>query len=134
MPTIISNEISSNYVISRNSHIHASSVTKKILIFKSSYCSLWVFFGGGWFLFVCLFLATPWHIEIPGQGSYLNHRCGIGHSCYNARSFNPLCQLWFEPESWSCRDTTTAGTPSFFWLHFQHVEFPEPGIKPKPQW
>ena len=46
------------------------------------------------FLFVCLFsfLANPWHMEFPGQGSDPSHSCDLQcNSCGNAISFNPLC-------------------------------------------
>ena len=38
------------------------------------------------------FLATPEHMEFPGQGSDPSCSCDLHHSYGNARSFNPLCQ------------------------------------------
>ena len=35
------------------------------------------------------FLATPWHMEFPGQGS--DPSCSCDLRCSNARCFNPLC-------------------------------------------
>ena len=32
-------------------------------------------------LFVFFVLATPWHMEFPGQGSNLNHSCDLHCSC-----------------------------------------------------
>ena len=32
------------------------------------------------------FLATPQHMEFPGQGSDLCHSCNLSHSCSNTRS------------------------------------------------
>ena len=38
------------------------------------------------------FLASPWHMELPGQGSDPSLSCNLCHSCSNIRSFNPLCR------------------------------------------
>ena len=39
------------------------------------------------------FLATPWHTELPGQGSVLSCSCNLYHICGNSRSFNPQCRV-----------------------------------------
>ena len=50
------------------------------------------------------FLATPWHMEFPPQGSDLRPSCDLCCSCGNPGSFNPLCQVRLEPASQRCRD------------------------------
>ena len=44
------------------------------------------------FFYPFSFLAAPWHMEFPGQGSEPSHSCDPYCSYNNARSFNPLCQ------------------------------------------
>ena len=63
------------------------------------------------------FLAAPWHMEFPGQGSGLSRTCDLCHSCGNAGSFRPLCpardqacNLVLRRCRRSCR--ATVGTPN----------------------
>ena len=49
--------------------------------------------------FFFLFLATLWHVEIPGQESDWSHSCG------NARSLNHCTRLGIKPVSQCSRDT-----------------------------
>ena len=44
-------------------------------------------------------LATPWHMELPGQGSDPSHSFDLNHSCDNARSLTHCAGLGVKPES-----------------------------------
>ena len=54
------------------------SLDDSVFIFFLLRCSRLFFFFS--------FLATPWHMEFPGQGSDLSHSCDLCHSCSNAGS------------------------------------------------
>ena len=61
------------------------------------------------------FLATPWHMEFPGQGSAPSHSCSPCHSGGNARSLthcagDGTCVLELQRRCWS--HWATAGAPS----------------------
>ena len=63
------------------------------------------------------YLALPWHVEFPGQGSDLSHSYKLCCSCGPTRSLHPLCGagdracvLVLQRRHWSL--CTGAGTPS----------------------
>ena len=57
------------------------------------------------------FLATPWHMEFPGQGSDPSHSCNLYCCCNNARSFNPLCRAGDQTCVPALRDATDPVAP-----------------------
>ena len=52
------------------------------------------------------FLAAPWHVEFPGQGSDLSHSCNSCRSCSNAGSYLLTHSEGpgIKPASWHCRN------------------------------
>ena len=78
-------------------------------------------------------LATPQHMEFPGQGSDPSQSCNVCHSCSNTGSFNPLCQAGY----WTCilvllryhrSCCATDGTPRVFFV------YQSPGIIIQARW
>ena len=63
--------------------------------------------------FIYLFLAAPWHVEFPGQGSDLSCRCNLSCSCSNARSLIPCAGLGIEPVSQGSQDATNPDAPQW---------------------
>ena len=72
-------------------------------------------FSSNYITFFFLFLATPWHVEFPGQGS--DPRC----SCHHTRSFNPWCQPGFKPASQCSRDTADSVVPQWELPHYIYL-------------
>ena len=57
------------------------------------------------------FLASPWHMEVPGPGD-LSHICDLHHSCGNTMQVGDRTSNTTETESLTHCSTT--GTPSIF--------------------
>ena len=53
---------------------------------------------------VFLFLAVPWHMEFPGQGSDPSLSCNLRHSYSNTRSLTHYARMGIEPVSQGFRD------------------------------
>ena len=52
------------------------------------------------------FLATPWHVECPGQGSYSSRSCYLSRSCSNAGSLTHCGGPGIEPVSHRSQEAT----------------------------
>ena len=70
------------------------------------------------FFFFPPFLASPRHMEFPGQGSDLSHKCDLSHSCGNARFLTHGARLGIEHVFLRSQDTALPvaphqGTPGF---------------------
>ena len=57
------------------------------------------------------FLATPRHMELPGQGSELSRNCDPSHSCGNARSLTHCAGPGIKPRCQHSRDSANAVAP-----------------------
>ena len=68
------------------------------------------FFGFGFILFLPL-LATPGHMELPGQGSDLSHSFNLSGSCGNTRSLTCCPRPGIEPSSQCFQDATDPTAP-----------------------
>ena len=79
--------------------------------------NLFLFFSGFLFFilfyyyFIFSFLATPWHMEFPGQGSDLSCSCDLSHSCGNARSLTGCARPGIKSASQCSKDTTNPIVP-----------------------
>ena len=67
-------------------------------------------------VFFCLFsffsfLASPCHLELPGQESDLSHSCDLCCSCGNTRSLTYRARPGIKPASQCCRDTDNLFVP-----------------------
>ena len=66
---------------------------------------VWIYVCGDIYIYVffCLFfvffLAAPCHMELPGQGSDLNHSHELSCSCGNAKSLTHCAGLGIKPMS-----------------------------------
>ena len=57
------------------------------------------------------FLATPWHMEFPSQGSDRSHSCDLCCSCSHTRSLTLCAKLGLKLTSWPFRDTANPIVP-----------------------
>ena len=57
------------------------------------------------------FLATLWHMELPGQGSDLSRSHNLSHGCGNARSLTHCARPGIEPASQGSQDATDPIAP-----------------------
>ena len=73
---------------------------------KSYACKLILNFQG-----VPFFLAVPWHVELPGQGSDLSFSCKLSQSCGNMGSLTHWARLGIELASQHCQDTADPVAP-----------------------
>ena len=74
-----------------------------ILVKDQLTIGVWIYL---WILSSFFFLAFLWHMQLPGQGSDLRHRCDLSLSCGNARSLTYCAGLGMEPVSQHSQDAT----------------------------
>ena len=93
-------------------------------------------------------LATPWHMQFPGQGSDLSHSHKLSCRCGNARSLTHCARPGIEPTSQHSQDAAAPVVPQqelqnppifylfiylfifcFLGLHPWHMEVPGLGVK-----
>ena len=72
-------------------------------------------------LFVCFFLAAPWHMKFPGQGSDLSHSCHLSHSCSHAGSLSHCVGLGIEPASQGSQDAASPTVPQWELCNFLSI-------------
>ena len=102
-------------------HIHGSF---KFLLIKSGFV-LFCFqklSGSVVLIFFFSFLATPQHMEFPGQGSDPSHSCNPGCCCNNMRPLTHCAGPGIKPVSQRTRDSTNPtalrrGTPGLVLLN-----------------
>ena len=65
------------------------------------------------------FLATPQHMEFPGQGSYPSHSYDPSHSCSNAGSPTHCARPVIEPATQSSQDAANPVVPQQELHHYR---------------
>ena len=94
----------------------------KVLIYCHIYCLINLAFL---FLFFS-FLATPWHMDFPGQGSDPSHSFDLCCSCDKARSLTHCAESGIKPASQHSQDAADPIAPQWellIWLLIYSVNF-----------